>query len=144
MCTTKASQQLSFTMCTTKALQQLPFVIRITTALHHHVCPHLLLTLVCMHHSATFVYTCSWPWYVSTCLITATWVFEHKHRHTNTWHQFNTVVPKQIRIMYCFPLKSEGQFLVVPPSHRMWVLYLKCFLFVYVFKGIMLTEPAND
>ena len=47
-------------------------------------------------------------------------------------------------IMPCSPLKSEGRFLVVPPSHRMWVLYLKCFLFVYVFKGIVLTESAND
>jgi len=46
--------------------------------------------------------------------------------------------------MSCFPLKSEGRFLVVPPLHSMWVLYLKCFWFVYVFKGIMLTEPAND
>ena len=143
-----------FAMLTTKASQQPPFFVHSTRPLQCHVCLHLLLTLVCMHRSATFVFTCAWPWYVSTGLITASVLFEHKHRHTSTWYQFNTVVSPEIYkliyqvsfflIMSCFPLKSEGRFLVVPPSHSMWVLYLKCFWFVYVFKGIMLTEPAND
>ena len=80
---------------------------------------HLLLTLVCMHRSATFVYTCTWPWYVSTGLITTTLAFKHKHRHTSTWHQFNTVVSTDMYKLFhqvtsvfesclAFPLTVKG------------------------------------
>jgi len=45
-------------------------------------------------------------------------------------------------IMPYSPHESEGCFLVVPPSHRTWVLYLKNFWFVYVFKGIICWLPG--
>ena len=94
------------------------------SALCYNLCMYVCM-YVCMH-------VC-----IHACPVGSQWSFvstmssnsKPKHRHTSTWYQFNTVVSPEIYkliyqvsffwIMSCFPLKSEGRFLVVPPSHRM-------------------------